>query len=202
MLQKPNAKLSKSKSHLIYSYNLPAGKTCPGAGDCAKFCYAKKGFYVMPSVKNRYELNFEATKDLPAFEEEMGLSIEALIRTAGKKGMIPAVRIHTSGDFYSAEYFKAWVKIAEKFSGVVFYAYTKSPFVRVMIKRGTVKIPNNFVLINSFGSTTDSKIDLNTRHARIFASKAELLAAGYDDTSDDDTIAFLSDSGKIGLVAH
>ena len=46
-----NAKLKKQN---IASFDLPQGHTCPFAGECLKFCYAGKGFYKMPSVKNKY----------------------------------------------------------------------------------------------------------------------------------------------------
>lgn len=39
-------------------------------------------------------------------------------------------------------------------------------------------------------------------HSRVFGSLEELEAAGYDDASKDDKVAFLSESGKVGLVYH
>jgi len=49
-----NSKLAKDQ---IVSFNLPAGLTCPGAGICAKICYAKKHKFLFPSVKQAYARN-------------------------------------------------------------------------------------------------------------------------------------------------
>jgi len=205
LLQEPNSKLKKAKEkgYLIQSFNLPAGDTCPGAGDCKAFCYAKTGFYRMPTVANKYKENWIATQTLVTFVEQMTLDLQALIARAKKRALIPVIRLHTAGDFYSPAYFKAWLALMAAFPGIKFYAYTKSPFVRTLVKSGKVVVPTNFVLIYSMGSVADSRINqVKDRHAKIFDTAEALIAAGYDDASNDDTVAFLSLSGKIGLVIH
>lgn len=205
LLQRPNSKLAKAKQkgYMIESFNLPAGKTCPGAGACKAFCYAKKGFYAMPSVANRYQQNYDATKDLTSFIDKMNLSVQVLVKRAVKQKLTPVVRIHTAGDFYRPSYFRAWATIVESSPEVIFYAYTKSPFVRKMIRAGKIVLPSNFIIIYSLGSVDDQSIDMSQdRHAKIFDSVEDLLGAGYVDTSDDDTQAFSSLNKKIGLVAH
>jgi hypothetical protein len=205
LLQEPNSKLKKAKDkgYLIQSFNLPAGESCPGAGECKAFCYAKSGFYRMTTVVNRYKENMTATKDLALFVAQMGLDLQTMINRAQKRSLTPVIRLHTSGDFYSPAYFKAWLGLMAAFPGLKFYAYTKSPFVRAMVKSGAIIIPTNFVLIYSLGSVADRRINQDTdRHAKIFDSAEALAIAGYDDASNDDTVAFLSPTGKIGLVIH
>ena len=75
------------------------------------------------------------------------------------------------------------------------------PIFNTYRKQG--KIPNNFKVIYSEGGLADKLIDCqNDRHSRVFGSKDALISAGYDDASKDDTVAFSSLTGKIGLVYH
>ena len=85
---------------------------------------------------------------------------------------------------------------------VEFYAYTK--MVPIFNKlRANGEIPNNFTVIYSEGGIADKLINCTEdRHSRVFPSKDALISAGYDDASKDDTVAFTSSTGKIGLVYH
>ena len=63
--------------------------------------------------------------------------------------------------------------------------------------------PENFIMILSEGGIADMRIDpLIDRHSRVFSNLEGLLAAGYDDVTEDDSMAFRSTSGRIGLVYH
>jgi hypothetical protein len=109
-----NRKLGQS----IWSFSIPAIKTCPGAtAFCKLACYVLKGRTATKGVQKAYEAArlFSTT---PAF---VGAVI-AFVRLVGP----PIVRIHVSGDFYSAEYVRKWAEIARKCPGTVFYAYTRS----------------------------------------------------------------------------
>ena len=194
-----NTKLSKAdqRGYMIAHFSLPAIETCPSAGACKIGCYATQGNYRYPSVVKSYRNNLELTKDVQSFMESMRLDLEAFERKALRAKLIPAVRIHTSGDFYSKEYLYAWIGLICMHPGIQFYAYTKQlPLVRKAPK------PVNLTLIFSEGGIHDSSISLTDRHARVFSSRDELVQSGYDDASDDDTVAFLSESGKIGLLYH
>jgi hypothetical protein len=81
---------------------------------------------------------------------------------------------------------------------VVFYAYTK----QVKLLRAIEKSAN-FTVIFSQGGIFDSLINKETeRHSVVFDSLESLLLAGYTDASTDDSVAFTSQSGKLGLVYH
>jgi len=194
-----NSKLEHSGrgSYLFGHFSLPAIQTCPNAGACKIGCYATQGRYKFSNVQKSYRTNWELTRNLAGFKETMQLELEALQARATKQNLRLALRIHTSGDFYSPGYYSAWVDLAEANPNVQFYAYTK------MIGQSFNRVrPFNLCLIFSEGGIQDSLIQDYHRHARVFSSHEELNAAGYDDASEDDSVAFLSRSGKIGLVYH
>lgn len=185
MLSFANTKLKRDG---IASFSLPAGKTCPGAGECAKGCYAMAGFFLMPSVRKAYQANWDATK-LPDFADKMSAEIQ---KTRAK-----IVRIHASGDFYSLAYLNKWLAIVQANPSVRFYAYTKM----IPLFRGR-PIPANFTVIFSEGGKWDSQIDKATdRHARVFETLKNLKASGYQDTTKNDRHA-MGKNPRIGLVFH
>ena len=171
-----------------FNFGITALKSCPWAGECAKFCYAQKGAYIWSNVKPAFERRLDATK-----RDDF---VDVMITEIRKK-KANRIRIHDSGDFYSFKYFKKWMEIAKKCPDVLFYAYTKSlPIVNLTIK------PINLKIIQSYGGKLDHLIDTSKPHAVIFDSKQDLLDAGYLDASKDDTIAAKIGNIKIGLVKH
>lgn len=110
-----NKKLDKS----ILIWNLPAVKTCPNCGSCAKTCYAFKPERIRSNVKACRESNYIMSQR-SSFVSDM----VTLIRKLGRL----VVRIHESGDFYSQEYADKWSRIAQLLPEVWFYCYTKSPY--------------------------------------------------------------------------
>lgn len=186
LLSTSNTKLKKDK---IAVFSLEAGRTCPRAGACKQFCYAKKGFFLMPTVKKKRQDNFAASRDTQ-FANRM--AAECLMI----KNRI--VRIHDSGDFYSVSYLQKWIDVATRTPEKQFYAYTKS--VRFFLGK---ELPPNFRVIFSYGGMDDHLINPKIhRHARIFNSKEELDAAGYADASQSDLVAATTKSLKIGLILH
>jgi len=115
-LSEPNEKLGRD----IWGWSIPPRKTCPGAtAACLAVCYATRGRYVMPTVKNLAVMNLEAADqaDFPKLMSAMLLVHR--VRT---------LRIHVSGDFYDAAYIAKWMKIVRVNPRVTFYAYTRSWF--------------------------------------------------------------------------
>lgn len=187
-----NGKL-KNSSVMSYAFNLPAIGTCPGAGDCKQFCFAFSEQKRYPSAMAHRARSWALSKSID-FISVINAELKELTKRHGIGGF--AVRVHASGDFYSPRYARDWARIARANPLVQFYAYTKS----IHIVRG-VDWPTNFCLILSLGGRHDTVIDLNTdRHAKIFQTEAEAIAAGYALASEDDTVAWQSDNHKIGLV--
>ena len=127
-----NKKLVPNDKVKFLIWSLPPISTCPFATPmCKKFCYAMKAFKAYPNARNAWEDNFKESQNR-FFAQEMILAIaKELDRPSVKKAKTLVVRIHESGDFYSKEYAKAWLKVAWYFMGyapnkVKFMAYTKS----------------------------------------------------------------------------
>jgi Gene product 88 len=201
MLLTKNSKIKNSQNSefkRIFNFTIPALKTddgfmtCPNASACAVGCYARERAYSWPKVKAKHHLNFIATQS-DGFIDAMSLEV--------KLNRADLVRIHDAGDFYSTEYLEKWIAIAKQNPGVIFYAYTK--MVDMLKKRKLfADFPQNFKVIFSLGGKEDSKINQETdRHSRVFPTLDALLAAGYVDTSHDDTLA-IGGNPKIGLVYH
>lgn len=139
-----NSKLkqtSKSLGVRVFNFGIPAYKsasgkiTCPFAGDCVKFCYAKKGAYIWSNVKPAFERRYELSKT----DEFIG----AMYNEITKKRP-DYVRVHDSGDYYSKAYLNKWIDIALLFPEVKFYSYTNSV---KMLKEAD--LPDNFDVIFS-----------------------------------------------------
>jgi len=202
LLSKSNGKLietGKKFNVKIFNWSLPAyknkdGKTvCPFADVCVKYCYAKKGNYT------RYPKNMEIREQKYKISKQDNF-VQLMDKEIKSYRKIDYIRLHDSGDFYSPEYLKKWIDIANKNPKVKFYAYTKSH----NFFRG-VSLPENFDVIFSFGSKLDNKINIETeRHAKIFDNETELKNAGYIDASKYDILAtkFVSKNNKIGLIYH
>lgn len=202
-----NAKMKKSggKKFLLYNFGIPAlqaadgTKTCPNAGACAVGCYARQGAYAWPKVKAAYEARFQLSKQDPVrFDYMLNTEIYKLKVKAKREGKRLVVRIHDAGDFYSKEYFDLWMRVIRANDDVVFYAYTKQ--VQMLQDE---KLPSNMRLNFSFGGRQDAAIRKTSSNSKVFETREALDAAGYVDTSEDDSFAF-SDvkTRKIGLVYH
>lgn len=199
-----NAKLSSE----IAIFSLPAGWTCPGADKCLARanretgkitdgpnqqyrCYAASEEAIFPNVrKNRWN-NFELLKGKTRGE------MISLINSS--LPVHKTIRIHSSGDFFSQDYFDAWLAVAKLNPKKRFYAYTKSLTFWEKRKR---EMPKNFILNASFGGKFDSLINkLKLKYAEVVFSikeaKDKKLKIDYDDS------LARSKSGKsFGLLLH
>ena len=112
LLSQGNNKLGEG----IYTFSLPAVATCPGASPaCRCECYALRGrFHFLRRAYRRY---------LAASAEEGFVA-----RMVGeiRRRWAGCVRIHVSGDFYSAEYVRKWAAVARACPATRFFAYTRS----------------------------------------------------------------------------
>src|SRR5262245_34717369 len=100
----------------IYVFSLPALTTCPGATPvCQRHCYALRGRVLLQ--RRRYHANLAATRHA-AF-------VPAMCREIHRR-FVGCVRVHVSGDFYSAAYVRAWTDIARACPQTKFFAYTRS----------------------------------------------------------------------------
>lgn len=144
-----NKKLVPNATTAYAIWNLPAIQTCPyRTRDCEKFCYARKAEQAYPTCLPSRQRNLEASlRD--DFVFRMTLTLLERRKRCRKARLI--VRVHESGDFYSADYVGKWLRIMENCKGedIVFIAYTKSfPFF------DGVELPENFSLRASLDASS------------------------------------------------
>ena len=190
-----NAKLKKTEKlngATVIGFDLPAGHTCPHAGECKRICYAQKGNYRFPSKRDACMENWIASQQAD-FVQRM-VAIITGIQSNNDKPLY--VRIHASGDFYSIEYARKWAEIARQCPSVTFYAYTKS--VSIVLGAG---MPVNVHIAFSYGGTQDYLIPAGATVAKIFDCAEDALNAGYDISVNDNDLMVVK-GGKLGLIKH
>lgn len=193
---KGNAKLGK---HTLI-FNLPAGKTCPGAMFCKAFavvdengkrhvqdgehtefrCFAatSEALFDAPfqSRANNLQLIVDALKNGTA-ADLINNSIQEH-RTKNTK----LVRIHESGDFFSGAYLDAWIEVAHRNPDLKFYCYSKS--LQLFLN---FKLPQNFYMTASYGGKWDYLIDEGyfTRYSKVVMNDADADRLGLEVDHDD-----------------
>ena len=202
-MKQGNAKLAKD----ITIFSLPAGFSCPGAKQCltmadpdtgktkmgahAEFkCFAAAVEF-RSSVRASRWGNFEKLK-LAGTKIKMARLIQTSIPAGTAK-----LRIHESGDFFSQDYFDAWLSVTRRNPDIIFYAYTKS--LKYWANR-IMDIPNNFRLTASRGGKFDHLIeDLGLRSAEVIFHPDD--AKGMD-IDHDDSHAYGDDKKSFALLLH
>lgn len=202
---KGNAKLDK----LTATFSLPAGHTCPAANLCKALvdrvtgkitdgpkvqfrCFATAAENIFPSVRNGRWNNYDkllACRTIPAMAELIQRSIP-------RKAI--RVRIHASGDFFSQDYFDAWLQVARNNPNVVFYGNTK--MLPLWIRR-LHSIPSNLKLVASVGGKYDKLIvPHKLRKAVVVFSEDEANTRGLQ-IDHDDSLLWGSDN-DFALLLH
>ena len=142
----------KANTCHMWTFSLPAKKTCPFAGKCKGFCFASNGHYLGKDAVACYNRNFEASK-LAEFPGIMVAQVKEAVRLDSKRGLQTVVRLHDGGDLYSVAYLLKWIRISEQCPEVMIYGYTKShPFFFGLT------LPENLYFIPSEGGTRDDLI--------------------------------------------
>ena len=194
-----NSKYKDSKLKTL-TWGIPALKsatgvvTCPGAGECAKFCYAQQGRMRMSNCQKAQEKRL-ALSQSPDF-------VDTIVRELqGRKW--DRVRVHDTGDFYNAAYLGKWFRIMDAFPDKQFFAYTK--MVPLLKKaEGGGGIPGNFHVVYSLGGKWDKDVDLKKDwHSRIFRDEAEAKAAGYRESDNEYPLSMADpDLTREALIYH
>jgi hypothetical protein len=206
---KQNEKITHSggDSTVYYNIGLPALKglavneatgefvvvdTCPGAGACKVYCYAKKGGYVQwkaSSMSQTRQLNF-LLNDPQGYKNKLENELRSAEKKFGKKGTKIVVRWHDAGDFFSPEYLDLAYSVARDFPNIEFYAYTKMAGVATGAK------PSNFKMNFSMGATPEQEKQIDfqkTKHSTVVPKQL------FDDLvmKDDKGKAIRNDKGQI-----
>jgi hypothetical protein len=162
-----NSKLNILARHMGYKLahvltcDVPAGFTCSKANICKTYanrktgklqrvgrvaCYASVQEGYLPSVRKFRWNNYFALLACGTNVLEIAAVIESAILPKHK-----VIRVHSSGDFYSFEYFQAWCLVAERHPEMKFFGYTKH-LDYVKYNR-----PENFQFVYSWGSDDDGR---------------------------------------------
>lgn len=130
-----------NNSKVGWAFSLPRAETCVNATSlCKRLCYGNGIRYQSAAQKAKRARNLRTCKLLLAEggHELLAENLEILVEQArprdwltakvlGVQTMIPwTMRIHDVGDFYSADYVRAWSLVAQKYSGCKFWFYTRS----------------------------------------------------------------------------
>lgn len=121
-LEPGNSKLGQSGSHAgsVFVWNLPSVATCPGASEwCTAHCYNADDRVAKFPV-GAWARNWGwALRDPRAVEK-------AIVGQLAIAAPPAAVRIHSSGDFFSIAYVELWIRICRACPDTRFWAYTRS----------------------------------------------------------------------------
>ena len=211
-----------NKRYKVYSFDLPAGRTCPSAHLCkaraildattGKRTVKDGPFTVFRCFAASDEARFEGTFNVRRenFETILALGDRGKIADALHDALpldAGIVRIHVSGDFFNGEYFGAWVEVARRNPKVIFYAYTKELQYLLptnsLIYFGSTGKPDNLRLTASRGGRHDAWIDeYNLPEAVVVYSHAEADEKGLEIDSDDSHAMQQDGKTSFALLIH
>lgn len=216
---KANGKLRKLAKKIgvkkteVYSFDLLAGWTCPSAHDClSKVVQDKSGKRTIRDGKHTefrcYAASLEALYPSKYDSDKHNTDTVRSLNTANQiaseiERSLPAkakvIRIHSSGDLFNKEYFKAWILVAKRRPDLKLYAYTKQIKLWLSLRH---LIPSNFVLTASKGGKHDSLIDEhNLKTAVVVYSRDEAEQMGVP-IDEDDSYALDASVNRVGLLIH
>lgn len=104
----------------IFVWNLPAVITCPGASTwCLQHCYnadvRENVFPIKTWAQNWWVVINEPERLLDTILKQLALAERPC-----------AVRLHSSGDFFSEEYIELWIRLIATATDTKFWGYTRS----------------------------------------------------------------------------
>ena len=198
-----NVKLPSRILHL----SLPSGYTCPMALKCLCKAHANTGkitdgahqeyrcYAAMQEArhtglrKSRWD-NYIALKSLKPDElyRKLKTTLTPVHANYHKNHQtLPIVRAHIGGDFFSEDYFLAWLELAKAMDPTWFYSYTKR--TDLWVKHLNI-IPPNFELNASRGGKRDDLIDLyDLKCAEVVFSREQAKQKGLE-IDHDDSLAY------------
>jgi hypothetical protein len=193
----------------VVVFDLPAGHTCPAAKECMVKadkitgelikgkhnrydCYAAKAERQYDLCRNNRWNNYDNIKNCNSIDE-----IVELINSSIPNGT-EIIRIHSSGDFFSKNYFLAWVEIAKINPNIKIIGYTK------MLQYVNYDKPDNFSLIYSMGGKYDKKVN-NSPFCEVVQTIDEAYTKGLQvsclDNNHDDLLHIMTGQ-SFALLVH
>lgn len=156
-LESGNSKTGNNGSvfEKIFVWNLPPVITCPGISDwCRQNCYNADNRYEKFPIFKWCENLWWVLNDKEKLCEKISLQLKDC------KKRKAAVRIHSSGDFFSKDYIAFWKDIIRKNPNIYFWAYTRSWAVDELVDDIIgLNVLDNMNLILSWDETMVHPID-------------------------------------------
>ena len=156
----------------ILVWNLPPVITCPGMSEwCKSNCYnADDRCDIFPIDRWCENLWW-------VINDKSSLKNRILSQLSECETISIAVRIHSSGDFYSKEYINFWIDIIQNNPNILFWAYTRSWAVQELtediLKLGSL---DNISLILSWDKTMQKPLE-GFPKSIVFDSNEEIIYA-------------------------
>jgi len=206
-------------SRKVYSLDLPAGHSCPGAKLCqskavprtddpSRFTIRDGRYCEFRCFSASQEVQHSATRNLRWFNFDMLRSMRGKdkcreLMYASLPLDCGVLRYHVAGDFFKLAYFQAALDLAIMRPDVLFYAYTKSLRYLLELPKMVDSINGvflkNFLLTASRGGKDDHLINLlHIREAEVVFSEKQ---AGRLPIDHDDSHA-TTPGGSFALLIH
>jgi len=144
-----NSKLGKQ----VAIFSLPPVKTCKVTKWCYSNCYAMKANFQFKTV-------IEANEDRYQMSKRKDFVTRAVAELKAMKN-VRYVRLHTAGDFYSAEYVMKWMQIAFQCKDKQFLAYTKRYDLKEALEKFN-RLPNVHIFESLDESCVEKKTEFKT----------------------------------------
>lgn len=173
-LERGNRKIGRQSKfyNAMFAWNLPPVATCPGASQwCMLHCYnADSRQDVFPI--DAWCRNWGAfLNDRDGLKQEI---VKEISKTEGKT----AVRIHSSGDFFSSEYIDFWIDIIRQLPNTDFWAYTRSWAIDSLLPDlERLRAIENIELFASWDETMATPPE-NWRRSIVVSSQSEVQSTG------------------------
>ena len=126
--------------HAIPNINLPPVLTCRADAPCKHGCYACRGNFKFPSVKNSLINNYNAF----CFNRDLYFN-----DIATQTALNLFVRWHSSGDIINPEYLEGMCRVARKNRGTKYLAFTKKYEIVNSYLASGKRIPKNLTIVFS-----------------------------------------------------
>jgi len=206
------AKYLEFANKAVASFDLPAGYTCPASLLCQSYanretgivtdgaslqfrCYAVSSECAFPSTRRLRWHNFDllAKKSYNKMLLEIGNSLPVGLKV---------LRIHSSGDYFSQDYFRAWRMVAVTHPEIMFFGYSKIlEYVQYSIDN---PLPN-FKLVYSIGGKYDNLLTDKIPSIRVVENREIALKLGLPvacDIHPADDYDYIIKGQSFAIIMH
>jgi hypothetical protein len=163
-------------------------------------CYAASLEVIFKGLRENAHHNLDLLQAARKAGGRSGMAalIERSLKRAGAWDTKSVLRLHSSGEFFTAPYLDAWIDVARATPSNRMYAYTKA--VGWVVARRD-RIPTNFNITVSRGGTQDELISrFNMKESIVVGSEEEATALGLEIDHDDSHALFGTES--FALIVH